>query len=183
LDIQEYGSLYDVRIMTTAGRLSIIALVLFGAVFMSCGRDSDQEQFEREAFRPPENITRTNAAGEILSNDPDDWRIAPLFQGYVEINQPPFPNPSTGTVFTKYMLITGLDAVYGMQIYTRDELGRPYLIFEDNQRPLPPGFTEIIIEPARLSRSGLYSAAVGLHRIFIYDGNNNLISFGDLKVE
>ncbi|MCH8495823.1 MAG: hypothetical protein LAT57_09365 [Balneolales bacterium] len=162
-------------------RYATILLLL--VLISSCSRDSDQEQFEREAFASPQNITETTAGGEIIATDPDDWRIAPLFQGYVEVFQPPYPNPSPGTRFTLEILITGLESVYGLEIYTRDTLGRPSLIYTDNRRPMPPGITDIIIEPVWLSPTGNYNGALGIHRIFVYDGSGNMITYGDLLVE
>lgn len=165
--------------MKRVGLLAILLAILISG----CGRDSDQEQFEREAFGQPENFTRTSSSGEILSEDPDDWRIAPMFQGFIDVNQPPFPNPSTGTRFRMELLITGLESINGVEVYARDEFGRPFRIYTDQRRPLPPGITELMIEPSWLTTTGLYSNAIGLHRIFIYDANGNMITYGDLKVE
>lgn len=160
-------------------------LFLFAAVlvFTTCKRDSAQEQFEREAFAQPNNITRTDANANILSNDPDDWRIAPLFQSFVEINAPAYANPSIGLRFTIEILITGLEAVSGLEIYARDNFGRPYIIYTDNRRPLPPGIIDIFIDPTWLTPTRVYSNAIGLHRIFIYDQSGNMITYGDLLVE
>lgn len=162
---------------------SLFLLIAFFVALSACSRDSDQEEFERQAFSTPENITRTSATGEILQNDPDDWRIAPMFQGFVEIIQPPYPNPSSGQRFTFEILITGLESIFGLEIYTRNAFGRPVMIFSDTRRPMPPGITDINIEPTWLSVDGTYSGSLGLHRIFIYDGNGNLISYGDLEVQ
>jgi len=164
-----------------ANRLAVILFLSF--FILACSRDSDQEDFERQAFSTPENITRTSAAGEVIQNDPDDWRIAPMFQGFVDIIQPPFPNPSSGQRFTLEILITGLESIFGVEVYTRNAFGRPVLIYTDTRRPLPPGIMDINIEPAWLSTNGTYSGAIGLHRIFIYDGSGNMISYGDLEVQ
>ena len=161
----------------------VVPVLLLLALRAGCSRDSDQENFERQAFSTPENITRTSATGEVLQNDPDDWRIAPMFQGFVDIIQPPFPNPSSGQRFTLEILITGLESIFGLEVYTRNSFGRPVMIFSDSRRPLPPGILDINIEPAWLSTSGSYSGAIGLHRIFIYDGSGNMITYGDLEVQ
>lgn len=150
---------------------------------ISCQRNSAQEEFERRAFTTPENFTKTDNNGNILVNDPDDWEIGPLFQGLVEINAVPYANPSIGLRFDFELLVTGLEAVSGLEIYARDQFGRPFIIYNDNRRPLPPGLVDIFIEPSWLSPSRIYSEAVGLNRIFIYDGRGNLITYGDLKVE
>ena len=66
---------------------------------IGCQDNSSQEEFERRAFSTPENFTKTDANGNILINDPDDWEIGPLFQGLVEINAVPYANPSIGLRF------------------------------------------------------------------------------------
>ncbi|KPQ00518.1 MAG: lipoprotein of unknown function DUF3359 [Bacteroidetes bacterium HLUCCA01] len=158
-------------------------IVLTVIVSGGCTSNSDQEEFERQAFITPANITRTTAGGEVQQNDPDDWRIAPMFQGFAEIIQPPYPNPSAGQRFTLEILVTGLESIFGLEIYTRTTFGRPVLIYTDSRRPLPPGLTDVLIEPAWLSASGTYSGAIGLHRIFIYDASGNMITYGDLQVD
>ncbi len=64
-------------------------LVLLG---VSCGQDDDQREFEQEAFQLPDGITETEGNGSIISEDPDDWRTSPFFQGLVFVD-PAFPNP------------------------------------------------------------------------------------------
>lgn len=160
----------------------IIVLFLIIAS-LGCQSNSAQEEFERRAFSSPENFTKTDANGNILINDPDDWEIGPLFQGLVEINAVPYANPSIGLRFNFEILVTGLEAVSGLEIYARDPFGRPFIIYNDNRRPLPPGLVDIFIEPSWLAPSRVYSEAVGLNRIFVYDGRGNLITYGDLKVE
>lgn len=150
---------------------------------LSCKRDSAQDNYERQAFGQPENFTRTDSNGNILVNDPDDWRIAPMFQGLVDIVSPAYPNPSTGQRFTIEIMISGFDAVNGLEVYTRDLRNVPFMIYQDSRRPLPPGIVDLFIEPTWLVQSRVYSEAIGLHRIFIYEGSGNLITYGDLKVE
>ena len=150
---------------------------------IGCQDNSSQEEFERRAFSTPENFTKTDANGNILINDPDDWEIGPLFQGLVEINAVPYANPSIGLRFNLEILVTGLEAVSGLEIYARDPFGRPFIIYNDNRRPLPHGLVDIFIEPSWLAPSRVYSEAIGLNRIFIYDDRGSLITYGDLKVE
>lgn len=160
-----------------------LVVTIFAVLVLSCDRNSAQDEFERLAFSTPQNFTRSDNNGNIISNDPDDWRIGPLFEGLVEVNAVPYPNPSIGLRFNIELLITGLEAVSGLEVYTRDQFGRPFIIYNDNRRPLPPGLLDFFIEPSWLTPSRIYSEAIGLHRIFIYDGNGNLITYGDLKVE
>lgn len=163
--------------------LKITLLFVILALFAACGKDAGQEEFERQAFATPQNFTRTDANGQIVSEDPDDWRIGPIFQGLVEVNAVPYANPSVGLQFRFELLITRLEAVSGLEIYSRDRFGRPFIVYTDNRRPLPPGLIDLLIEPSWLTPSRIYSEAIGLNRIFVYDGNGNLITYGDLKVE
>lgn len=162
---------------------TIILPALVVLVLLGCKRDASQDSFEREAFRTPENFTRTDSNGKILQNDPDDWRIAPMFQGIVDIMNPAYPNPSTGARFTIELMVSGFDAINGLEVYARDLRGLPYIIYQDTRRPLPPGIIDLFIEPSWLAASRVYSEAIGLNRIFIYDAMGNLITYGDLQVD
>lgn len=44
-----------------------------------------------------ENFTETDAAGNILRIDPDDWRIQERFRNEVRV-RPPFPNPTANGI-------------------------------------------------------------------------------------
>jgi len=160
-----------------------ILLMLSLGLLISCKQDAGQEEFVRQAFASPSGFTQTKSNGQIISNDPDDWRIGPMFQGLIEVNAVPYVNPSVGLPFRFELLVTGLEAVSGLQIYSRDSFGRSFVVYNDNRRPLPPGLIDIVLEPSWLTPSRIYSEAIGLNRIFVYDGNGNLITYGDLKVE
>lgn len=160
-----------------------VLFILVMVLLSSCKQDAGQEEFERQAFTTPSGFTQTNSNGQIINNDPDDWRIGPLFQGLIEVNAVPYANPSVGLQFRFELLVTGLEAVSGLEIYSRDPFGRPFLVYNDNRRPLPPGLIDLAIEPSWLTPSRIYSEAIGLNRIFVYDANGNLITYGDLKVE
>ena len=69
-------------------RLCCILLLLL----LACDAGEDQDDFENQAFSEPNGFTRTNASGEIQSEDDDDWRISPAYFGRVVID-PAFPNP------------------------------------------------------------------------------------------
>ncbi|MCC5932927.1 MAG: hypothetical protein LAT75_06990 [Candidatus Cyclonatronum sp.] len=163
-----------------------LALALGSVTLLSCSSTDDaQRDFEREAFRTPSGITETDASGNIISSDPDDWRVGPLFAGFVEVQQPAYPNPTTGQIVTIEMLITGLGAVNGLDVLTLDDRNFFKRLFFDERRPLPVGFTQIIINPVQFAPggSGTISGARGLHRVFVFDGRENLITYGDIRVD
>ena len=150
---------------------------------MSCSSaDEAQREFEDQAFRVPSNFTETNSAGDIINEDPDDWRTSPLYAGFVDV-YPAFPNPTTGQPVSIELFITGVGAVNGLEVFRIDDRGRFRSLFFDERSPLPVGFSQIIINPLQFSESGTITGARGLHRVFIFDRRENLISYGDIKVE
>jgi hypothetical protein len=156
-----------------------IATILLGA----CEDSTAQKRFESEARKPPSGITRTDATGRILSTDPDDWRISPYFLGFVEVQTPAFPNPTTNQRVTIDLFVTGMEAVNGIQAYARNSVGEAVLLYEALDPTIPIGLTQIFINPTDFSRIGRYQDAIGLHRVFIYDRRGNLMTYGDIQVE
>lgn len=175
--------------MRHTSRLLLLLLLTgaTGAALQACGQDDDQRAFEREAFSEPEGFTETTLSGEVRSRDEQDWRIAPMYQGYVEIDSPeappPYPNPTSGDPVQVELWITGIETVNGITVETLDPEGRPIQLYESTESPLPTGIYDFSFAPERLTRTGTLEAARGLHRIFIYDRNNNMITYGDIKVE
>lgn len=176
----------DSALVGNLGRMNIrpIAIAAFAAIQMGACEDSTaQKRFEAEARKPPTGITRTDATGRILSTDPDDWRISPYFQGFVEVQTPAFPNPTTSQRVTIDLFVTGMEAVNGIQAYARNSVGEAVLLFEAIDPTIPIGLTQIFINPTDFSRIGRYQDAIGLHRVFVYDRRGNLMTYGDIQVE
>lgn len=152
-------------------------------VVTSCQSDSAQDSFEAQARKTPSGITRTDSAGRIISTDPDDWRTGPLFEGNVEVSVPAYPNPSRGERITIDILISGLESVNRLQVYTRTSNGTPLFLYEINDSPLPTGLNQIYLDAASFSQVRSYQDAIGLHRVFVYDQNANLITYGDVQID
>lgn len=166
--------------------LRILTIILLSFFVVSCSSNSAQQQFEREANGPAKNYTHTDNQGKIVNNqkDPNDWRIAPMFQGLIQMMYPPYPNPvKTNQKITFEFTVSGLQAIYGIDIYVRTYNPQPRLIYQESTSPLPPGLTTIKLNPLLLSPTGNPDNAQGLHRIFIYDNNDNLITYGDIMVQ
>ncbi len=152
-------------------------------LLISCSSSNDQREFESEAFRDPSGITQTNAQGEVISNDPDDWRVSPFYQGLIEV-QPPFQNPAQlGTPINFEIRVTGVQGVNGLDVRVRYPNGNLGNIFTSTQNPLEPGITTFQIDPISLSQDGSDNLARRLHRVFLFDFNQRLISYGDIEVE
>lgn len=178
--------------MTAALRFSIaqfalILVFLSGFVSWGCSKSDDQVEFEREARSLPENITERNGNGEIVDNaeDSDDWRIGPMFQGLVEVETSAYPNPVNVNARVRIDLyLTGVDAVRGLEVVVFQEpdflIGPVYV---ENGSSLSPGDLTINLNPTEFAPDNNPERAVGLNRILIYDGNENLITYGDVEVE
>lgn len=162
----------------------LICCFLAFLLVAGCGQNRDQRDFENQAFRSPDGFTQTNANGQVVDEDPDDWRIAPFFQGLVEV-RPAYPNPvqTTGQISID-VEVTGIESVSGLRVivfHHIEEVIEP--IFIDQRAPLPPGLTVVPINPVELGRFNNVESALGLHRVIVTDGNENIITYGDIMVE
>ncbi|WP_340102682.1 hypothetical protein [Rhodohalobacter sp. 8-1] len=159
---------------------------MLSLVCFSCGKDDDQREFEQEAFQLPEGITETEGNGEIITEDPNDWRTSPFFQGLVFVN-PPFSNPvSIADQLSIEIEVSGIDAVSGLTVAVliNDAANAQFrTLYTHSQNPLPPGLTTVPINPIELGRFNSPESARGIHRLIIYDNRENIISYGDVRVE
>lgn len=161
----------------------ISILILSAWVSTACEDSAAQKRFEAEARKTPNGITETDATGRIIRTDPDDWRISPYFQGFVEVQTPAYPNPSSGERVTIDLFVTGIEAVNGIEAYGRTTLGEPILLYEALDPNIQVGLIQIFINPTDFSRIGRYQDAIGLHRVYLYDRRGNLMTYGDIRVE
>lgn len=162
---------------------SIVLLLLFTAI-IGCTRNDAQREFEEEAYSAPNNYTETAPNnGEVLSNDPDDWRTSPRFQGFINV-VPPFPNPVSTNQNIQFQLdVIAQGSVNGLLVYILFQNGDRKVLYEDFD-PLPQSLYDFQIPAASLSEfDGSPESARGLKRIYLFDLNNRLISYGDILVE
>lgn len=170
--------------ITLPSTRTIMWLLLAFVSLNNCSNNQEQQNFEQEAFSSViQNFTQTAPDGDIIEEDPDDWRISPFFSGLIRVN-PAFPNPvlSSGR-FTIQIQVSAIESMNGAQILTFDEQRNLKTIALDTRAPLPAGFTEFRIDPIEFTSTGVRANAKGLHRIFIFDLNDNLLTYGDIKVE
>lgn len=168
-------------------RYSFNLFLLFLSVlcFLSaCGQGSDdQRKFEEAAFSPAEGITETENNGDIVegAEDTDDWRIAPFFQGVVNV-RPAFPNPVlSNNQFHIELFVTGIDGVSGLRVFVihDGDTIKPVPPFDPN--PLPTGAYPVILTPQEIAR--FPNSPQGTYRIIVTDGRENVITYGDVRVE
>jgi len=174
------------------GRLTILfhglTALCFGLTALalsSCTISEDQLQFEQEAYRVPAGYTKTNERGIIVLEDPDDWRIAPMFTRLVSV-EPIFPNPTKGDDLRIQVFVERTEAVFGLYIVRVDPKSYPYRLiplYRNMQSPVPPGLLNINIPFKLIFPQHPILDERGLHRILIFDGRDNIISYGDLMLE
>lgn len=163
--------------------LGILAPILLLSALNGCTNDDEQVAFERDAFQTAAGYTRTDERGVTISQDPDDWRISPLYMGLVEVD-PLFPNPAmTSGQARLHVMVGGIDALSGLAaaVYHPDEVLETLWISQES--PVPPGLHAITLSPVEMGRLPTVESARGLHRIIVFDGRQNVISYGDVMVQ
>ena len=160
---------------------ALILLLVTFLVNTSCTSNDAQEEFERNAYALAEGITRTDNNSNVIGDpDEDDWRTSPFYSALATI-QPAFPNPILyGTTST-------LDIdMNGNSLTSVLELG--YFDFQRRwtQLDLRDDVSEFSTTPLTIN-SQLFgsnaSLARGLYRIVLFDGNQRVITYGDIEIE
>ena len=154
-------------------------IFLFIFFVSGCSQGEDQRKFEQEAFQLPEGITQTNDRGEIVNDnvDPDDWRVAPFFQGTVFVD-PAFPNPvMTNRQLTIKVHLPYIDTITHLNVYVLRSLNNFQFIRQESAMPL----VNFILNPLDIAEFS--ENPQGLYRIIILDNNDNVITYGDVKIE
>jgi hypothetical protein len=160
--------------------LFLLNLVLLMLFLSGCGQSEDQREFEREARSAPQGFTETNERGEIIdgNEDPNDWRVAPFYQGIINVF-PAYPNPVlTNDRVIIEVQITGIDAVSGIHVYVYYGM---YLKPLDAQTGDLFGLISFSLNPLDIAERP--EAPQGLYRIIIMDSQSNVITYGDVKVQ
>ena len=152
--------------------LVVLALLLAGG----CDTAEQQNDFEDDAFSPPSGFTRTDENGEILSEDKDDWRTAPVYSTSVLID-PAFPNPTAPGDFVNVPVsVRQFNSIQGgLELVSFDENGIPRRL-DEIRDARDPGAYVFTFNPGLLGVRGLI-------RLFILDTRGNLVSYGDLSIE
>ena len=155
-------------------------LLLLGLLLTTCQQDSAQQQYEAEAYGPIEGYTQTDLQQNVLSQDKKDWQVSPYYEGLIRI-LPLFPNPISygGTAYLEMTL-------NGAPIQSYVELG--YLNFNNQWIPLQQEtvssefeLVTFVIDSRNFGSSA--ELARGLHRLLLYDGNQRLITYGDIFIK
>jgi hypothetical protein len=144
-------------------------------VLSACDTQDLQDDFARRATLPPSNFTRTDADGRVISEDEDDWQTAPVYRGVITV-EPAFPNPVGDAFVTIPVYVRFSNSIRG-GLNLRAYGGSGFFITLDNiPRAQDPGAYVFHFSPGLLETRGL-------HRLFVFDGGGEIVSYGDLMVE
>jgi len=140
-----------------------------------CDSQEQQDIFVQDAGATPEAFARTDNTGRIVDDDPDDWRVAPVFGGKVRFD-PAYPNPVGGGFVIIPVTVLEFNAIQGgLALRARDASGRLRTL-DDILDASDPGAYIFRFSPALLNRTGLV-------RVFIFDRLGELVSYGDLMIQ
>lgn len=155
-----------------------------------CSKSDDQREFENQSLSSPGNYTATPTAGEITNEDPDDWRISPMYRGLLNIGtgissfEPPYPNPlDFNQDLTITIYLSNIDNLDRIEVYSFENVsdaGKAPIAVRDDISP--PTLVTIRLNGQELSGKTGGSQANGIYRIRILDGDFNVITYGDIKI-
>jgi hypothetical protein len=140
-----------------------------------CDSSGEQDSFAREASRPASGITRVTELGEVVEVDEDDWRTAPVYVGEIRVD-PAEPNPvSIGGFVSIQVSVTVFNAVQApLRVETqRDNRLRTLDIID---RASDPGAYAFTFPASEIGTRGL-------HRLYVFDGVGELVSYGDVIIQ
>ncbi|MFN3561278.1 MAG: hypothetical protein ACK4XY_08475 [Chloroherpetonaceae bacterium] len=165
----------------TVYRLFSKGIMLLGLLMLfSCGEPDTEDD-------PIENFTRTNQNGQILSEDPNDWRIAARFAGEVQISQVAFPNPTRNgqvQLTMQFSSTVGFPRLDFLGI-TRDGFPVNYPVILETDVNVPNfGAKNYLIDLVKISPNRNLADLRGrLFRVRVIDVAGNIITYGDVFIE
>ncbi|HEX6981948.1 MAG TPA: hypothetical protein VF181_04235 [Balneolaceae bacterium] len=161
-------------------------ILLAGILLAGCSKSDDQRRFEDQALVAPQRITEMTANGRAIADkeDPDDWRISPMYRGLIDIETPAYPNPvALNSNLRIDLYITGLETISTLDVYAFELPGRIYGPVDILENLSSTTLVTINLNAAIVANSSAGSQASGIYRILIYDGRQNLISYGDVRLQ
>jgi hypothetical protein len=155
-------------------------LLLVAPLMVSCGEPDTEDD-------PIENFTRTNQNGQILYEDPNDWRIAARFAGEVELIQVAFPNPTRNgqvQLTIRFQSTVGFPRIDFLGI-TRDGFPVNYPVILETDTNVPNfGAKTYLLDLTKISPNRNITELRGrLFRVRVIDLAGNIITYGDIFIE
>lgn len=167
--------------------------ILFLAGFLivaGCSKSDDQREFENQSLSAPNDYTITPKEGEVTDNDPDDWRISPMYRGLINVGiglssfVPPYPNPMEYNQDLNIRIyLSNIDNLDEIRVYSFEHVsdaGKTQIALRDDISS--PTLVTIRLNGQEISGKSGGSQANGLYRIRVLDGDFNVITYGDIKI-
>lgn len=158
--------------------LAVLALAL---ALGACDTNVQQDEFFLASELPPNGITQTTEAGEVLGEDPDDWRVGPAFRGAVRVD-PASPNPvGRNGLVTLVVTDTFDDAIVGglyLRGFRGNDLAQPWVLAADEGAG--PAYV-LTFNPTELRVSAGDDAQ--LFRVRVFTQDFRLVTYGDVLVQ
>jgi hypothetical protein len=154
------------------------ALLLGGPLLLGgCDAVEGQDDFERDALQAPAGFARTDATGTLLSDDPDDWRTAPLYAFDFLVTPRPYPNPARPDEGVTIQMQVSDVIPGGLRL--RAYRGLERLPWQGLQVAVPgASFYTFTFFPGEIT-----GAVPGeLVRLIVFDGQGNTVTYGDLQI-
>ncbi|WP_412067360.1 hypothetical protein [Rubrivirga sp. IMCC43871] len=162
-----------------------LALLVFAVAGCDTGDAEAQRLFEDEALLSPvEGITRVEADGTVGSRDANDWRIGPAFRNRVSLLALPAPNPlRRGQALSFPVDTQGVPGGLRLLVLERDPLTgnldfEPLRDFGADQ----PGASQPGFYTFSVSANQPAFASTGLYRLLMFDGSNQIVTYGDVEI-
>jgi hypothetical protein len=162
---------------TPSARFPVV-LLMAALLVPGCDSAEEQNQFALDAGRAASGFTRVRQVDndyEIVDEDEDDWRIAPVFRGQIDV-EPARPNPvGVGLAFIPLRIVSpGVVQRLALRVQNVEQ-----------------GRTEPVTEIVDASTVGAYELTFsqaqlpgkGLHRMFVFDEFGEIVTYGDVMVE
>ncbi len=158
--------------------IACLAALSMAFLFSSCDAQGQQDDFVNEAGLPASGITRIldNAyGGDVCSEDPDDWRISPVYSGVIRIERGAAPNPASSALVTIDFTVLQLSRIRGSLSLRAFGSGNTFITLDTVLDASSPGGYVFQFNSSVLQENGL-------HRLFIFDGVGELVSYGDIEL-
>lgn len=150
----------------------------------ACNRNDAQDEFEQKAFQPADGITQTDFNSNIVGDpDPDDWRTSPFYTGLADI-EPSYPNPiQFGTNARLDVFLNGIPYTTVLELgYFDTRLSdSPWI-----QIDLYQDATEFSTPSLNINTDffgNTVDEARGTYRLVLFDSNQRVITYGDIRIE
>ena len=155
-------------------RLALFLVI--GAHLIGCDTNAEQEEaFKDAAFRMPSGFTETTERGDVVSDDPDDWRVSPSYFQRLVID-PAFPNPASVGISVAIPIRVRLsDTVQGGLDLVSYDANRIPRLLDRVEDARSPGAYVFRFMPGVLGTTGL-------KRVYVLDTAGGLVSYGDIMI-